>query len=427
MNVLQMCSYFTRKIYIAIVFTILLCSVTVLTSCQFLKYPDSTSDAIPTGQHVAGHTPEPTAVLPTSEPTPTPYTVTGSLVAVGDVMVHQPQIDNAYDSATKSYDFTPYFREVHDFIQQGDWKVANLETTLAGAEAGGYSGYPMFNTPEEIADALKQTGFNIMTTANNHSLDRREIGVLRTLEKLQDRGFQTTGTYATEADASKYLLVTHKEITIGFLAYTYGTNGIPFPEGKTYLVNVIELAKIKSDIQAIRQSGADLVSVSLHFGNEYQRMPSEQQMTLAKQLIQAGADVILGSHPHVVQPIQWLEVKQSDGSMRKGLIVYSMGNFISSQMWDYKDVGMMINIQVSKSFPDGIARIDSYQAIPTFVYRDFDKGKRRLTIIPLDGDADRFATYQMNQATIDSLNRYRTEMGLHFNKLEPEVTEVTNK
>jgi poly-gamma-glutamate capsule biosynthesis protein CapA/YwtB (metallophosphatase superfamily) len=356
-------------------------------------------------------TPEPKIVAPE------PYTQTAQLIAVGDIMMHEPQILNAYDASTKTYNMNNYFTEVREILMKGDWVVANLETTLAGADSNGYSGYPMFNSPTELADALTYAGFQIVTTANNHSLDRREAGVLRTIKHLREKSLAFTGTASSAEEAKSKLIVSHQDIAMGFLSYTYGTNGIPIPENKDYLVNLIDEEKIKADIEETRQQGADLVAVSLHFGNEYQRMPSEQQIALSTALVQAGADIILGSHPHVVQPIQWVEYEREDGSTKRGLIVYSMGNFISSQVRDYKDVGMIVHIGVSKSFPDGNAQVDSFDVVPTYVHREVKQGKSQLQVLPLDDAIQRYAGATMNAQKVELLQRYRDEIQQHVRKI----------
>ncbi len=332
-------------------------------------------------------------------------------------MMHEPQILNAYDASTKTYNMNNYFTEVREILMKGDWVVANLETTLAGADSNGYSGYPMFNSPTELADALTYAGFQIVTTANNHSLDRREAGVLRTIKHLREKSLAFTGTASSAEEAKSKLIVSHQDIAMGFLSYTYGTNGIPIPENKDYLVNLIDEEKIKADIEETRQQGADLVAVSLHFGNEYQRMPSEQQIALSTALVQAGADIILGSHPHVVQPIQWVEYEREDGSTKRGLIVYSMGNFISSQVRDYKDVGMIVHIGVSKSFPDGNAQVDSFDVVPTYVHREVKQGKSQLQVLPLDDAIQRYAGATMNAQKVELLQRYRDEIQQHVRKI----------
>ncbi|HEY0829435.1 MAG TPA: CapA family protein, partial [Bacilli bacterium] len=303
-----------------------LLSIVLFTACKEQPHGIQLKDLGQTQSPVATSalTPSPS---PTAEPS---YTRQATLVAVGDVMMHSPQITAGYDKATQTYNYDSFFSEVKAILSTGDWAVANLETPLAGKEAG-YSGYPQFNAPAELADAMKNAGFNIITTANNHSLDRREHGVINTLEHLHARGLTTVGTAISQTDANKITIVTKNEISMAILAYTYGTNGIPIPEGKDYLVSLIDEEKMIQDIARAREQGVDLVTIVLHFGLEYQRQPNEQQKQLVEHLIKAGADIILGSHPHVVQPYQFIDTVGIDGLMKRGLAIYSMGNFISNQ------------------------------------------------------------------------------------------------
>ena len=203
-------------------------------------------------------------IEPPEPPKMSPYTTEAKLIAVGDIMMHGSQIRSGYNSQTKTYSYETFFREVKDIFSTGDWVIGNLETTLAGAEAK-YTGYPRFNAPAELADAIKEAGFNILTTANNHSLDRNEKGVLKTLENVKQRGLLPVGTAASQEESEEILKKKKNEISLAILAYTYGTNGIPIPKGKDYLVNLIKEEEIVKDILEARQLGVDIVTVALHF------------------------------------------------------------------------------------------------------------------------------------------------------------------
>ena len=304
-----------------------------------------------------------------------------TLMAVGDIMVHDQQLEAAWSPQTKSYDFHPSFVHVKPLFQEADWVIGNLETTLAGSEAR-YSGYPMFNSPESLATVLKEIGVTAVSTANNHSLDRKEQGVLQTIAHLDEAGILHTGTFRSAEERSQPLLLQKGNVTLALLSYTYGTNGIPIPEGKPYLVNLIDPTLIKQDIEAARNMGADLVAVALHFGEEYSRLPNEKQKQTAELCLQYGADLILGSHPHVVQPYEWKTVIREDGTEHKGLIAYSLGNFISAQRWDYKDVGAILKLTLYKG-GKGEAAIESVELIPTYVYFYRKDGKRNYVIYPV--------------------------------------------
>lgn len=321
---------------------------------------------------------------PTPEPTPVEPVFTEAVwVGVGDIMSHTPQLPGAYDAKLGVYNFDPFFQEVKDILGQGDWIMANLETPIAGADFG-YTGYPTFNAPFELAEALKNAGFNLLSTANNHSLDKGERGLLRTLEHLKELNLQAIGTASSQEEADALIISEHNGIQMGLLAYTYGTNGIPIPEGKPYLVNMIDEEKIKADIARLKAHGADLVTVALHFGNEYQTVPSESQKTLARALVAAGADIIAGSHPHVIQPYEVIEGYDEKGNEKRSLIIYSMGNFISNQRGDSKDYGVIFKVGVRKNVTENTTTLTEIEAIPTWVHRYKPDRSFRYRILPVE-------------------------------------------
>jgi poly-gamma-glutamate synthesis protein (capsule biosynthesis protein) len=353
---------------------------------------------------------------------PKSYTTEATLMAVGDIMMHGSQIKSGFNSQTKSYDFQVFFNDVKSIISQADWAIANLETPLAGASAK-YTGYPMFNAPAELADAIKSAGFNILTTTNNHSLDRGEKGVLKTLEHLQARDLLAVGTANSVANANKILMVEKEQIKMAILAYTYGTNGIPIPKGKNYLVSLINEPQIVKDILRARKEGADIVTVALHFGTEYQRQPNQEQKKLVSQLVKAGADIILGSHPHVVQPYEIFELTGEKGKKRKAVAIYSMGNFISGQRGNYKDLGVIFQVNLEKQFPDKTVTITDVKTIPTWVQRYTDNGKMQYRVLPiaevLEKRKDKFLTatdYSKLEKYLSSMERHLKPQELQANK-----------
>lgn len=329
-----------------------------------------------------------------------PATLT--LAAVGDIMMHSPQFPAYYDSRTGLYDFTSYFKSVKPYIDSADLAWANLETPLLGGEKE-YTGYPMFNAPPELADALQWSGFDIVTTANNHALDRRGKGAMKTLDVLKSRGFVTRGTYESQWAASQTTIVEKNGIKLGILAYTYGTNGIPLPQAQPYLVDLIQEEKILQDIKRTREAGADAVAIALHFGNEYEHVPNEAQQRLARSLAAGGADLILGSHPHVLQPYERIQVQEPDGSTREAVIMYSLGNFISNQRGEQKDVGCIFHVTFQKDLQGHTAIIDT-SALPTWVDRSGKSGAYHYEVIPLAAelmkqDTARWTAAQFKQMT----------------------------
>jgi len=324
--------------------------------------------------------------LPTVQTEPVVRRAT--LLAAGDIMTHMPQLPGYYDAKSQSYDFTPWFAQVKPILEKGDWVIANLETPIAGKDLK-FTGYPRFNAPDELAIAIKQSGIQIVSTTNNHSLDRGVPGVKRTLSTVRKAGLIPVGTSVSKTDRSRRVIEERNGIRLGFLAYTYGTNGIPLPADSAYAVNLIEPETIKRDIADLRQAGADAVAVSLHFGVEYQRLPNAEQKRLVRELVQAGADIVLGSHPHVVQPYEEIDVPASesdDGTARKGIAIYSLGNFISNQTGNWKDVGLIFGVQLTKTVhPDGTSEIrwEKITTTPTWVHIVWNNKVRNYTIIPM--------------------------------------------
>lgn len=300
------------------------------------------------------------------------------IAAFGDTMMHSPQIKSGI-KPDGSYQFDHFFTEVKPYLSLADLTIGNFETTLAGPEKG-YKGYPQFNAPDEIADALKNSGVDLVSTANNHSMDTGEEGVKRTYQVLKQKGILPVGT-APSAEEKKPTIVKKKGITFAFLAYTESTNGLPVPADKPYLVNRIDPEQIAEDIKESKAQGAEFVIVSLHFGMEYQRKPNEQQIKIANQVLQDGADVILGSHPHVLQHMEKVKVAGKDK-----LIIYSMGNFISNQSDPHTDEGIVLYFDVEKDPKTKQVQLKETSYLPTFVHKYHENGKRNYVIIPTDAE-----------------------------------------
>ena len=373
-------------------------------------------------------TEKPPEILPVASPEPpqpTPYNTKAKLIAVGDIMMHGTQIRSGYNAQTKTYSYQAFFTEVKDILSQGDWVIGNLETTLAGPESG-YTGYPQFNAPAALADGIKWAGFNILTTANNHSLDRREKGVLKTLENLRDRGLYPVGTAASLEESQQILMLEKNEIIMAFLAYSYGTNGIPIPKGKDYLVNLINEQKMIQDITKARENGADIVTVALHFGAEYQRQPNAEQKQLVANLVNAGADIILGSHPHVVQPYQIFKVTDKNGKTRQAVAIYSLGNFISNQRKKYTDLGIIFQVNIQKNFPEETMEISAVEALPTWVHRYRKNGKLNFRILSLEQVVTTKNDPLLQSRDYSLLEQYLTQMNSHINSLNiPAAAKVS--
>ncbi|MDO9533793.1 MAG: CapA family protein [Bacillota bacterium] len=300
------------------------------------------------------------------------------LAAVGDIMIHSPQVSSAYVKEDNTYDFLSNYSYVASYIQEADFAIANLETTLAG-EAYVFSGYPLFNSPPELASALKQSGFDLLATANNHSLDRGLDGVLNTIEHIEEAGLNHVGTARSPEERERGFILSRNDIKIAFYAYTYGTNGLPIPSGRDYLVSLIDEDLIRADVERAKNvDGVDLVIINMHWGNEYERLPSGSQREMAERLIDMGVNVIIGSHPHVIQPAEIIKTETAEG-----LVLYSLGNFISNQRWQYTDSGVIAFINILKNPALGTLQVSLHEIIPTWVNRYLENGRWKYKILPV--------------------------------------------
>ena len=261
---------------------------------------------------------------------------------VGDIMMHDEQRQAGFDSVSKTYSFDTFFEKIKDSFEGKDIVFANLETPVAG-ETLRYSGYPMFNAPEALLDALSEAHFSHLSLANNHALDRRARGLKNTILAVKKHGFVGIGAQENATD-NRYSITEKNGISVGFLGYTYATNGLTLPEDKAYMLNYINETKIKEDIAELKQKNPDLIMVSLHFGDEYKRAANTSQIQLVQSLCDAGADVIIGSHPHVLEPTLFLN--KTDGT--KCFVTYSLGNFVSAMTVVYTDLGGILNLDVTK-------------------------------------------------------------------------------
>ena len=295
-----------------------------------------------------------------------PENATFTMAVTGDIMCHNTQYADA--KTANGYDFSYVFEDVKKYIQTADIAVGNLETTFTGSQAG-YSGYPTFNTPEALAYNLKDLGFDVLTTSNNHSLDKGYKGIESTIHYLDDADIAHTGTFASEESQNTILYKYVKGVKIAFLSYTYGTNGIPVPTGKEYCINLIDKDLIKKHLEIAKQEEPDLICVSMHWGVEYRTTPTDEQKDLADFLFQNGADVILGNHPHVLEPMEKRKITLEDGTEKDGFVIYSLGNFISGQVKEYTRDTAILNITITKNGETGKITIDNANYIPLYMYR----------------------------------------------------------
>jgi poly-gamma-glutamate synthesis protein (capsule biosynthesis protein) len=304
-----------------------------------------------------------------------PAPVRATLAFAGDLLIHQSILDAARDGT--AYRFKAILAPVAPFIACADYATANLETRLAG-EGRGYTGYPCFNSPTDLGWAARDAGFDMMATANNHCLDKGYSGLAATLDNLETIGLAHCGTARSDTERHTPVVVDVKGMKIAFLNYTAMTNGITLPAEKAFAVNYLKPDSVISEAAAARAAGAELVLALLHFGNEYQRAPTQAQRALVAQLMAHGVDAIVAAHPHVVQPIEQVTVSR-DGMPITGVVAYSLGNFLSAQRDRYRDSGIVLYLDLVKD-PAGV-RVDGVSYLPVYVQRD-DGRFRVLPLLP---------------------------------------------
>ena len=298
-------------------------------------------------------------------------------------MCHLTNIKNAYDSSSKDYDFSNVFKNIRKYTENADITIGNLETTFAGSSRG-YTGYPTFNAPEILGQNLKDIGVDVLTTANNHCMDKGISGLVSTLNFLDNYGIAHTGTSRSEDEQNTILIKDVNGIKIAFLSYTYGTNGITVPSDKTYSVNLIDKDLIKKHIASAKEQNVDVICVSMHWGIEYKLKPNSTQEELSDFLFENGVDIILGSHPHVLEPMKKRTITLNDGTTKDGFVIYSLGNFVSGQVYANTKSTVILDIQITKN-SEGKISIDSVNYTPIYLYDNGagSKSRTRYTLIDI--------------------------------------------
>ena len=315
----------------------------------------------------------------------TPEEKTVQVSAVGDIMVHSTQLTSAFDPKCKCHNFHPVFKNIKEYLVSADIAFGNLETTLPG-DSKLFAGYPQFGAPDELAHALKDAGFDILTTSNNHSVDTGRKGIDHTIDTLDSLGISHLGTYKSieEFEKNRILLYTKNGINFAFLSYSYSTNGIAIPKDK--VVNIIDKDRIREDIQLARSKKPDVLIVAYHFGTEYARFPDKFQKEMVDFAFQEGADIILGGHPHVLQPYELDLIQDKYGERKQRLVIYSLGNFVSGQIKRYTNGGMIFNFKLTKKMQTGKTEISIQDVgyVPVFVYVSNDKSGYQYNVLPVE-------------------------------------------
>ena len=290
------------------------------------------------------------------------------IAVIGDIMCHNSQYKDAYDSKNNTYDFSYVFSDIKEYISSADIAIGNLETTFAGKEMG-YSNYPRFNTPEQLATNLKDFGIDVVSTANNHCMDTNYTGLVSTLKYLDEAGISHTGTNETEEQQNQILVKDVNGVKIAFLSFTYGTNGITIPVDKSFAVNLIDEDLILRQIKLAKEQNPNLICVSMHWGIEYQLKQNQEQEKLKDLLFNNGVDIILWSHPHVLQPMKNETITLDDGSTKDCFVIYSLGNFMSGQTKENTRSSVILNIDITKSGETGKTKLNKVEYIPIYMYK----------------------------------------------------------
>ena len=334
--------------------------------------------------------------------------ITFTLATTGDIMCHNTNFLDAYNSSTKSYDFSYYFTDIKQYLQEADITVGNLETTLSGAKRG-YSGYPTFNTPEILAKNLKSAGFNVVSTANNHCMDKGYSGIESTIKFLDEADLAHTGTFKSKKDQETILIKNVKGVNIAFLSFTYGTNGIPVPKDKSYAVNLIDKSLIKSQIELAKKENPDLICVSMHWGIEYQTKANKEQEKLADFLFENGVDIILGNHSHVPQQMEKREIKLDDGTTKDGFVIYSLGNFMANQNKQYTNDSAILKLEITKHKGEGKITIDKATYTPTYMYKNPSKSTKKFKILDINTEIKKYESKASGAVSKSLYNTLVTE------------------
>ena len=291
-----------------------------------------------------------------------------TMTAIGDTLCHNTQYWDAYNSSTKQYDFSYVYDNIKDYTSSADITIGSLETTFAGEDRG-YSNYPVFNSPDSLATGLKDIGVDVISLAGNHALDYGYSGICRTIDVLDNVGISHLGTYKSAEDHDKILIKDVKGVKIAFINYTYGTNGIPVPSDKPYCLNLIDKDLISKQIKQVKEQNVDMIVACMHWGTEYKTSANDEQKELADFLFKSGVDIILGNHPHVIEPMEKKTITLDDGSTKDVFVVYALGNFTADQRAEITRDSAILNLDITKD-SDGKILINKVSYVPIYMYKN---------------------------------------------------------
>lgn len=320
---------------------------------------------------------------PDVSPSPEPTPITATLTVAGDIVVHEGM--NVEAATSSGYDFTQIFEDIAPYIADSDLALCCLETTFPASQA--VSGYPMFKSPAKLAYDLKEVGFDLIATASNHCMDSYLSGLIDTLDVLDDAGLDHVGTYRSqeERDANSGIVVKDiNGITIAFLDFTYGTNGMPLTDmeyaanvyNRDYLTTLTDINydAVSADMDAAKALGTDFIAVIVHWGNEYITTRQQWQTTFADFLFEQGADLVFGGHPHVPEPMELRTVTDENGNEKQGFLCYCLGNLMSCMNDRYTDLTAILQLTLEKDPDSGEAELKSVGYVPVIMVDAWDNG-----------------------------------------------------
>lgn len=308
--------------------------------------------------------------------------ITFTLTSIGDTLCHNTQYWDAQNKQTNTYDFSYVYEDIKTYTESSDITIGSLETTFAGEERG-YSNYPTFNSPDSLATALKDIGVDVVSLAGNHALDYGFTGLSRTIDVFDNIGLSHLGTYKTEEAQKELLIKNVKGVNIAFINYTYGTNGIPIPERKEYCVNLTDKDLIKKQINQAKDSNVDMIVACMHWGTEYRTTANDEQEELADFLFKNGVDIILGNHPHVLEPMEKKTITMDDGTEKEVFVVYALGNFTADQRDEITRDSAILTLSITKN-SNGKISINSANYVPIYMYKNPNVSTHKFKILDIE-------------------------------------------
>lgn len=357
------------------------------------------------------------------------------IAAVVDILIHKEILETQYDAESDSYDFKNTLQYVKDYLSNADLAIGNLEGTLAGVENYGFSGYPSFNAPDELADAIKWAGIDVLNNMNNHSLDRDIRGYYRTRETLENKGFDIIGTRSSE-DNNRYTIKDVKGIKVGIISYSYtmtaeggarGLNGTPISSEIYPLMNTFredslddDLNNMKEQIDMMKADGAEVVIFYMHWGDEYELEPNGTQEKIAKFLANNNVDIVFATHPHSLQPI---DIVKSEDGLHETSVIYSMGNFLSSQRTEriqnpYTEDGVIVFVSISKNEDTNEIKVEYPKYLPTWVNWYEKEGKLFYEVVPATVNDASYLTEEGKSRVGESFERSKGIIESYNDKIE---------